>query len=800
MITSDDRNAVGSTQHLKDEGSFLERIFFNHRYLVILFCFFVTIFLGLNSSHIQLTASFDKTQPSDHQYIKNFREYSKSLTGSSNVLRVVVENVDGTIYDQDFLSKLKKINDELYLYEGVERSYVKSIWMSAIRWIAVTEEGLEGGPVMPSDYDGSEGAIKLLKRNVERAGIRGQLIANDEKSAVILVPLLETDYISGQPLDYELLNSKLEEMRSRYESENTRIYITGFAKVSGDLINGLKQILIFFAIAILIATVVLYWYTRCVRSTILVVLCSLIANVWLLGLLPFIPIDLNPYSILVPFLIFAIGMSHGAQKMNGIMQDIGRGTPKLIAARLTFRRLFLAGLTALLADAVGFAVLIVIYIPVIQELAITASIGVFVLIFTNLVLLPVLLSFTGVSQKASIRSLSDQNDSIKHPLWQFLDKFTQKKWASIAIFISTGLVIAGLIVNQQLKIGDLDAGAPELRSDSRYNKDNDYIINHYSTSSDVYTVIVPTPAGLCSNYTTLLKVQALEDQLRLLPSVQSTVSFVGTAKKGLVGFSEGNMKWYELSRNQSSINSVTQYAPRETLNATCTLLTIQVFLDDHKADTLHSVATIVDQFAKKYNDENVKFLSAAGNAGIEAATNSVVEEANRQMLFLVYAAVILLAFITFRSWRAVLCAILPLILTSILCESLMVMLGIGVKVATLPVVALGVGIGVDYALYILTVTLAQLRQGASLSEAYYKALTFTGRVVVLTGLTLAIGVGTWFFSPIKFQADMGILLAYMFLWNMLGALILIPSLSYFLLKKDYITGIDQKSDSIHISQ
>jgi predicted RND superfamily exporter protein len=151
------------------------------------------------------------------------------------------------------------------------------------------------------------------------------------------------------------------------------------------------------------------------------------------------------------------------------------------------------------------------------------------------------------------------------------------------------------------------------------------------------------------------------------------------------------------------------------------------------------------------------------------------------MLFMVYGAVILLCFITFRSWRAVIVAVLPLVLTSILAEALMVGLGMGVKVATLPVIALGVGIGVDYALYILSVTLANLRQGKTLSEAYYGALLFTGKVVMLTGFTLAIGVITWVASPIKFQADMGLLLAFMFLWNMLGALILLPALAYWLL-------------------
>jgi predicted RND superfamily exporter protein len=148
------------------------------------------------------------------------------------------------------------------------------------------------------------------------------------------------------------------------------------------------------------------------------------------------------------------------------------------------------------------------------------------------------------------------------------------------------------------------------------------------------------------------------------------------------------------------------------------------------------------------------------------------------MLLYVYLAVIVLCFVTFRSWRAVVVAVVPLMVTSILCEALMVWLGMGVKVATLPVIALGVGIGVDYALYLLSVQLAQQRAGVPLTEAYRKAVQFTGKVVALVGVTLAAGVITWAFSPIKFQADMGILLTFMFLWNMIGALVLIPALSH----------------------
>ena len=218
--------------------------------------------------------------------------------------------------------------------------------------------------MIPSTYNGSAESVEMVRRNVERSGEIGQLVALNHKSSIIYLPLLSFDPESGRPLDYGSLSDRLEAIRSKYQSENIKIYITGFAKVMGDLIEGIRVILYFFGVAILISTVVIFWYTRCVRSTILVVLCSLMGVVWQLGFSPLLGFELNPYSVLVPFLVFAIGMSHGAQKMNGIMQDIGRGTHRVVAARYTFRRLFLPGLTALISDAVGFCVMMIIQIKV----------------------------------------------------------------------------------------------------------------------------------------------------------------------------------------------------------------------------------------------------------------------------------------------------------------------------------------------------------------------------------------------------------------------------------------------------
>ncbi|MNM20471.1 MMPL family protein [compost metagenome] len=787
-------------------GNLLERLIFNNRLLVVLSCLVITVLLGyFAATRLSLTASFEKMLPQSQPFIQNYLENRQSLRGLGNAVRVVVENTEGDIFDPQYLDVLKQINDTLFVTPGVDRAWVKSLWTPAVRWTEVTEEGFRGGPVMPDAYDGSAKGVEQLRLNIARSGIVGSLVGNNFKSSMIFVPLLETDPVTGQAIDYHAFSRVLEEqLRDKYEFAGSsdahargeegkgpiKVRVIGFAKLVGDLIDGLVLVMMYFGAAALIATSIIYFFTRCVRSTTLVILCSVIAVAWQLGLVALMGYALDPFSILVPFLVFAIGVSHGAQKMNGIMQDVGRGTHQLVAARYTFRRLFLAGLTALLADAVGFAVLMLIDIPVIQDLAVTASIGVAVLIFTNLVLLPVLLSYCGVSRKAAARSLRQEDKELHGKglgnLWSLLDRFTERRWATVAVIVAGLLAAGGFMVSTQLQIGDLDPGAPELRADSRYNRDNAYITDNYSLSSDQFAVMVKTASEGCLKYETLVEADRLGWLLQQQPGVQTTVSLVNAVRQITAGSYEGNPKMLTIARNQDVLNYGAQQASvnnPELFNSDCSMMPVVAYLADHKAQTLEHVVSVAGAFAREHSNGERQFMLAAGSAGIEAATNIVVREANRTMLVYVYGAVIVLCFITFRSWRAVVVAVVPLMLTSVLCEALMVCLGMGVKVATLPVIALGVGIGVDYALYLLSVQLAQQRAGLSLTEAYKNSVAFTGKVVALVGITLAAGVITWAWSPIKFQADMGILLTFMFIWNMIGALVLIPALSHFLLRK-----------------
>ncbi|SIO48951.1 hypothetical protein SAMN05444172_2355 [Burkholderia sp. GAS332] len=783
-----DSMSVISDPNRFDSGSgvLLERLIFNNRHLVVILCALLSLFLGYEATKIRVNASFENMLPQSQPYIKNYLANRTSLASLGNAIRIDVENTKGDIYDPHYLQVLQRVNDAAYLMPGVDRAFMKSLWTPSVRWTDFTEEGFTGGPVMPGDFNGTKEMSHRLQLNVARAGLIGSLVASDQRSSTVFVPLLDKDPQTGKPLDYAKISHYLDDKIRVNQTDSVHIHIVGFAKLVGDLIDGLTQVMTYFAAALVVAGVIILFYTRCMRSTVLILSCSLMAVLWQLGLTRLFGFDLDPYSVLVPFLVFAIGVSHGAQKMNGIMLDIGAGTHKYVAARYTFRRLFLAGLTALVADAVSFAVLVVIDIPVIRNLAITASVGVAVLVFTNLLLLPVMLSFTGVSPVA-VRRVMQRSVEPSGSSWiGILTCFTQRRYAACALLVAACLGAGAYAISLHLKVGDLNAGAPELRADSRYNRDNAFFTQHYGLSSDQFVVIVKTPPGGVGTYRTLIEEDRLEQVLRGLPSVQTAISASNLVRFATAGNYEGSPKWLTINRDPSvlapAINAVSDSNP-ELINKDWSVGTVIAYLTDHRAATLSKVVDAVEDFSHTHDNGQFRFLLGAGSAGIEAATNITVEKANTNMLYLVYSAVIVLCLVTFRNWRAVLVAIIPLALTSIMCEALMVMLNIGVKVATLPVIALGVGIGVDYALYLLSIQLAQQRAGLPLREAYAIAVGFTGRVVALVGITLAAGVGIWIWSPIKFQADMGVLLAFMFIWNMIGALILIPALSHFLLAR-----------------
>jgi uncharacterized protein len=761
----------------------VERLIFGRRLAALILFLCVSVFFGFMAAQVKPDASLERMIPLEHPYVINFLEHREDLENLANFIRISVEAKQGDIFDKDYLAVLEKISDEVFYLPGVDRTGLKSLWTPNVRWVEVTEEGFQGGTVIPHTYDGGAESLEKLRQNILRSGEIGRLVANNFKSSIVYVPLMEKNPETGEPLNYLDFSRALEEnIRDRYADEDSvvNIQIVGFAKKIGDLIEGFSAIVLFFAVAVLITGALLFHYSRCYVSTLAAVLCSIVAVVWQMGIMHLLGYGLDPYSVLIPFIIFATAISHSVQFINGMTHEMGVGHASLEAAIRTFRHHYVPAMLALISDAIGFMTLIVVDVDVIKDLAVGASVGIASIIITNMVLLPIIMSYLGVTKYGIRHVQAVEKDP--SPMWGRLAKMATHKYALQFIIVAQLALAAGLYVAQGLQIGELDAGAPELRQDSRYNLDNAFITSNYSTSADVMVLMVTAPPEQCVSYEVMDMMERLQWELNHTDGVQLSVSIVNISKSVTKAFNEGSYKWFELSRNQKIIDTSLQYAPSSFINRDCSLAPIFVFLNDHKSDTLQRTVDVVERFSQEFSSDEVKVLLAAGNAGIEVATNQIIADSQTFMMVIVYIVVGLMVLLAYRSLRAVVCVVMPLMMTSVLCTALMAYLGIGVKVSTLPIIALGVGLGVDYGIYIYSRLEEYLNEGMTLQRAYYYTLHTTGKAVAFTGLTLAIGTTTWIFSPIKFQADMGILLTFMFLWNMLGSLTLLPMLAYYFVK------------------
>ncbi|MGV6853328.1 MAG: efflux RND transporter permease subunit [bacterium] len=799
-------------------SSFLEGLVFNNRKLVLIVFTLLTIVMGYMAGQLKVDAGFKKQLPLSHQYMKTFEQYEKEFGGANRLLVALMAD-DGDMFTPEFFDSLEKLTNEVFFIPGVNRSSVRSIFTPNVRFVEIVEDGFAGGNVIPADFSPTKESFDKVRGNIVKSGVVGRLVSKDFKGAMIWAELMETNPTTGKHLDYQAVAAQLEDIRKRFEKDGLSVHIIGFAKIVGDIANGAKSVIWFLGIAIVITFVLLLLYSGSAKLALLPIVGSLVAVVWELGVLSMLGYGIDPMNMLTPFLIFAIGVSHGVQMINAwngaILfpedESLDEKEQPVAAAKSAFRTLLVPGSLALVSDTVGFMTILLIQIRIIQELAITASIGVAIILLTNLVLLPVLLSYTRISnfKKYKQKHLSKVNS--RDWLWRSLAVFSKPRVALVTVLIAAGLFFVGYQQGQDLQIGDSETGVPELWPDSRYNQDARLISSRFALGVDLLTVIAETSANACTeSYEAMENIDRFAWHMRNIDGVQKVITLPIVAKIINAGWNEGNIKWRVLSRNHYVMRQALQNIETDTglLNKDCSVMPVLIFTTDHKASTITKLVKAVKEYEHKYGSEEVKlrfekpeveavheqlevadvesgqstnaggvnYRLATGNVGVMAATNEDVQAAQGPMLVYVYGAIIILCLLTFRSITATLCIITPLALVSVLAYALMTYLGIGLKVNTLPVVALGVGIGVDYGIYIYSRLKEFLDQGMPLTDAYFEALKRTGKPVLFTAVTLAVGVGTWLFSDLKFQADMGMLLAFMFVVNMIGAIVLLPAL------------------------
>ena len=776
-------DAAGDAGALPGFGGILERLIFGRRSLIVALFALGTVILGTAALRgLRIDTSFTKTLPVHHEYMRTYLDPKVvEFQGANRVLVALIAR-DGNMFTPEFFAALRKATDEIIVMDGIDRTRVQSIFTPNVRYLEVVEDGIEAGNVMPEDFTPTPQNMARVRDNIRKAGIIGRLVANDFSGALVSAIVLDQD-AQGRPVDPIAVGHALERrVRQPLEHPPIDVRMIGFAKVVSDIADGAASVVMFAGVTLVLTLLAVRIYCQSWRIACVPVLCSVVAVIWQLGSLVVLRYGIDPVGLLVPFLIFAIGVSHGVQKISAAADAALAGLDSEAAARRVFRQLLMPAIIALLADLVGFVTILLIPVQVIREMAITASIGVAIVILTDLVLLPVLVSYVHFGPGYGGRVERRQRQLTA--LWRRMSALTARGPALAIIVIAALLAAAGWWKGRETPIGDTQAGVPELRASSRYNRDNDVITSRFSIGVDVLTAIIETRQPLCVSHDLMAGVDRFAWHMRNVPGVQDVITLPFIAKVAIAGWNEGSLKWRSIPREETQLTQSTRYIETSTglLNENCDVVPVMMFLTDHRAATIARAVAAVKQWRAQNPLPGAEVRLAAGNVGVMAATNETVKSRELLILAGVFGAVIVMCLLTFRSVVGTVLVVAPLALVSVLVYAVMAVVGIGLKVSTLPMVALGAGIGVDYGIYFFSRMQEFLRQGLTVRESYVHTLRVTGASIIFTGITLAIGVATWVFSPLKFQADIGIMLTFMFLVNMLAAIILLPALAAWLIR------------------
>ena len=759
----------------------LEAVCFRFRAAILVALVLFTALMGYYALQLRMDAGFEKQMPIGHEYIRTFNEYREDVLGA-NRLNFVVKARSGDIWTQAGLERLYEVTQAVSFLPNVDRLGVQSLWTPNSFVNEITEEGFRADPlisgtIMPRDL--TPEIIAGIQRAASQGGFIGTLVARDQTSAMIVAELHERDR-EGKALDYVAYNRILEELRAKFEDAQFEVQIIGFAKQIGDIADGASAVLEFCAIALLLTALAVYWYCHSVRFTLLPIACSLTSLVWQFGTLRLLGYGLDPLAVLVPFLVFAIGVSHGVQQINFIVRELSHGKSSDEAARASFTGLLIPGTLALVTAFVSFITLILIPIPMVRELAITASLGVGYKIVTNLVMLPLAASlFTFTKEYADKAVLKREQRSA----WlRTLARVAEPRNAAIVILATLAVFAVAVWQSHDRVIGTVQPGAPELRAEARFNRDAVSIASSYDTGLDWLTVIFEAPPDACDDVAVGRYQDRFVAEIQYVPGVLSALSFSGQLRTYNEGYNEGNPKMSVVPGDPGNYAALATEIGRVRgfMNKDCSMTAVHLFLSDHKATTINRVIAAVKAFRERDREPGLTIRLASGNAGVQAAVNEEVHKSELPMMLYVYAAIMVLVALMYRDFRAVVACCLPLTVGTFIGYWFMKELEIGLTVATLPVMVLAVGIGVDYAYYIYNRLQLHLARGENIVKALEHSILEVGTATIFTAITLAAGVATWMFSELKFQADMGKLLAFMFMVNMVMAMTALPAFAVWL--------------------
>jgi hypothetical protein len=773
------------------------------RNLVLGIILLITLFFVYEVAHLRVATVFDDLLPQGHEYIKVHNRFRR-LFGGANHVTIVMQVKEGDIFNKTTLEKIKHITDELYKIPGVDKFKVISIAASKMKKIVMDAQGYQIVPVMEKIPE-TEEEMKALRFSIYGNEMcYGPFVSFDSKKAMITADFFDEE------VNYKVAFQELQRIRKETEDESNLICIAGEPMHYGYVSESIQGVNLILVVTVIIILVVLYLYFRSKRGVIVPIVTAAVSGIWGLGFMAFMEYNLDPLVLVLPFLIALMTARHSMQLCARFLEEYGSGKSIQATSQIIISSMFIPGITSIITDCLGIALVAVAPIPILQKIAISCAFWSIATTVLALILTPLILSYLPESKR--LASQLGEMEKQKKKL-SLLDRGLPRlgnwivgrgKW--VVVTVSILIVIWGAIYSERLIVGDMIPGSVLLWPFHRYNIDSFRISFAMPVLCPLYVLIEGDGEEAINNPDVLREIykfqRFMRDAFIGTGRVMFTQSIVDTFHGSQYIMREGNPNWYffpvsdkEILYNfRGTIHMVEPGDIDKFVDGEERFTNIIIFCRDKTGETIRLVMEKVKEFITSHSDlekkvKNVRYRMAGGAIGVQAAVNEVINQSQIWNLVLALVGVFVCVMIQYRSLAAGLILTIPLCISNLVTFALMGIYQVGLTVSTYPVSSIGVGLGVDYGIYFLSRLLEEKRQTEDVNEALVNTLKSNGKSIVMIATTLTIGLIFWIFSSLKFQAQMGALLAVLLFLNMCGALFLVPSLVA-IFKPGFVTSVN----------
>jgi hypothetical protein len=767
--------------------------------LVLGIILIITLFFAYHVTRLKIKTVFDDLLPQGHEYIKVHNKFRR-LFGGGNHVTIIVQVKEGDIFNKTTLGKIRYISEELYKVPAIDRFKVLSIGVTKMKKIIIDAQGFRVAPVMKTIPDTEEEMKKLQLSIYGNEMCYGPFVSFDSKKAMITADFFDEE------IDYKIVFKELSRIRKETEDDNNIVAIAGEPMHYGYIRESVQRVNLILIGTVCIILVVLYFYFRSKRGVIVPIVTAGVSGIWGLGFMSLIGYNLDPLVLVLPFLISLMTARHSMQLCARFLEEYSGGKSINASSQIIISSMFIPGLTSIVTDSLGIALVAVAPIPILQKIAITCAFWSIATTVLGLILTPLLLAYIPESKRLTAQLAEEERRKKRET---FLDRSLPRmgrwivgkgKW--VVITVSVLLTIWGFIYSERLIVGDMLPGSNLLWPFHRYNIDGFRISFAMPVLCPLYVLIEGDKNDAINSGPVLREIyqfqRFIRDAFAGTGRVMFTQSIVSTFPGAQYMVKEGNPNWYffPLTDKEATYNLnrvVFGAEPGDIdryIDADAQFTNIVIFCRDKTGETIKVVLEKVKEFINNYShlgkdvkvitglsqEAHVQYRLAGGVIGVQAAVNEVINQSQIWNLVLALGGVFLCVMIQYRSMAAGLILTIPLAISNLICFALMGIYQIGLTVSTYPVSSVGVGLGVDYGIYYLSRLVEEMRDVGDLNQAIINTLKSNGKSIVMIATTLTIGLVFWLFSTLRFQAWMGALLAVLLFCNMLGALFLVPTL------------------------